>query len=111
MIIEACDYIDHINHTRNTQGTQNQADDDQKNRLFIHLVFHPDDVPRKRIQELYQLHCADLLRDECRIERPTIAYSRPRNLGDYLTKTKLYQAPGESSSTIMGEYKDGLNPL
>eukprot|EP00956_Cyclotella_meneghiniana_P033176 scaffold94125_cov40-Cyclotella_meneghiniana.AAC.1 len=90
LILEACSYVDRINHTPDTPGTQPTGDG--------------------LVQELYELHCADLLCNECGIERPTIAYSRPRNLGDYLTKTKLYQAPGESSSTIMGEYKDGLDP-
>eukprot|EP00956_Cyclotella_meneghiniana_P016943 scaffold27275_cov47-Cyclotella_meneghiniana.AAC.1 len=55
LILEARNYVDRINHTPNTPGAQ-PADDDRKNRLFIHLVFHPDDVPRKRIQELYQHH-------------------------------------------------------
>ena len=82
----------------------------EKNRLFIHLVFHPDDISRKRIQELYEVHCGELLRTELKIANPTIAYSRPKNIGDFVTKAKLHQASGESSSTIMGEFKDGLSP-
>ena len=84
--------------------------DDTSDRLFFHLQYHPDDISRKRIQELYQEHCGELFRQELNIERPTIAYSRPPNLGEYVTKAKLHQAPGRTASDIMGEYKAGLNP-
>ena len=35
----------------------------------------------------------------------TVAYSRPLNIGDYVTRAKLHQAPGETASTIFGEFK------
>ena len=79
-------------------------------RLFIHVEYHPDDISRKRIQELYSKHCAELFQDKLDIKRPTIAYSRPKNIGDYVTTAKLHQAPGQTASIIMGEYKNGLNP-
>jgi hypothetical protein len=44
-------------------------------------------------------------RAELSIVRPTIAYSQPKNIGDYITKAKLHQAPGQTSSIIMGEFK------
>lgn len=109
LIIEACNVAERTSQAPTTPATLSQANDEE-NRLFIHLVFHPDDIPRKRIQELYQIHCGDLLRDELEISRPTIAYSRPKNIGDFITKAKLHQAPGRPSSTIMGEYKAGLAP-
>lgn len=81
-----------------------------KNRLFIHMVYHPDDIPRRRVQELYEKHCGPLLRDTLGIERPTIAYSRPKNIGDFITKAKLHQARDNTASSIMGEYRRGLSP-
>jgi hypothetical protein len=72
------------------------------NRLFIHIEYHPEDIPRKRVQALYQLHLGEV--------QPTIAYSRPKNIGDLITKAKLHQAPGQTSSIILGEYRDGLAP-
>eukprot|EP00956_Cyclotella_meneghiniana_P033730 scaffold98599_cov59-Cyclotella_meneghiniana.AAC.1 len=78
--------------------------------FFIHIKYHPDDVPRKRVQQLYQQHCGELFEREIGIKRPTIAYSRPKNLGDLITKAKLHQAPGQSSSTILGEFRNGLDP-
>ena len=83
---------------------------EDEERLFIHLEFHPDDIKRKRIQELYAKHCGELFEQKLDIKRPTIAYSRPKNLGDYVTSAKLHQAPGHTASSIMGEYKNGLNP-
>jgi len=78
--------------------------------LFLHLQYHPDDISRKRIQELYQEHCGDLFREEMGINRPVIAYSRPPNIGDYVTQARLHQAPGKTASTLMGEYRQGLSP-
>jgi hypothetical protein len=41
-----------------------------------------------------------LIRDEINIARPTIAYSWLKNIGDLITKAKLHQAPGITSSII-----------
>eukprot|EP00956_Cyclotella_meneghiniana_P035164 scaffold112213_cov44-Cyclotella_meneghiniana.AAC.5 len=43
--------------------------------------------------------------------RPIIAYSRPKNIGNYVTEAKLHQAPGYTSCIIMGRHRDGLDPL
>ena len=47
---------------------------------------------------------------ELGIGQPTIAYSRPRNVSNYVTQAKLHQAHGRLASTIMGEYEQGLAP-
>jgi hypothetical protein len=92
------------------QPSSNSLDDENKNRLFIHLKYHPDDIPRQRVQQLYQEHCGEVLLRELGIRKPTIAYSRPKNLSDLITKAKLHQASGESSSIILGEFRAGLAP-
>ena len=46
-----------------------------------------------------------LLRTEGRVGRTIVAYSRPKNIGDFVTKTKLHQAPGKNASTILGEFR------
>ena len=113
LILEACRYVQRKANT-NTAVTQQTPealrDDPDENRLFIHIKYHPDDVPRQRVQQLYQQHCGELFEREIGIKRPTIAYSRPKNLGDLITKAKLHQAPGQTSSTILGEFRNGLNP-
>jgi len=42
--------------------------------------------------------------------RPIVAYSRPRNIGDYITKAQFHEAPGKDATFYMGKYKQGLAP-
>ena len=86
----------------------NQASEQEM--LFLHFVFHPDDISRLSIRELYNRHCRELFEAELGVATPTMAYSCPRNIGDLASQTKLHQAPGQNSSTIMGKYKQGLAP-
>jgi hypothetical protein len=74
----------------------------------LHLEYHPDDVSRSRIQELYQQHLGEVLLDELGIPRPTIAYHRQKNIGDFVSRAKLIQASGQETSTIMGEVRAEL---
>jgi hypothetical protein len=85
-------------------------DDEMDKTLFIHLQYHPHDISRKQIRYLWDKHCREVFQEQIGIERAIIAYSRPRNIGEYVTQAKLHQAPGETSSIIMGEYKQGLAP-
>ena len=54
---------------------------------------------------------AKLIKRILNINRPTIAYSRSKNVGDYVTQAKIHQAPGRFASTIMGDLEQGLYPL
>ncbi|KAL3790505.1 hypothetical protein ACHAWO_010636 [Cyclotella atomus] len=110
LILEACTCAKSKAHTPAAQPTLNQGLLNDVDRLFIHIEYHPEDIPRKRVQELYQLHLGEVLNAELGIEQPTIAYSRPKNIGDLITKAKLHQASGQTSSIILGEYRDGLAP-
>ena len=49
-------------------------------------------------------HCDEILHNKLNIEQLTIAFSRPPNIGDHVTKTKLYQAQGQTASIIMDKY-------
>ena len=80
------------------------------NQLFIHLTYHPDDIPRQHIRALYDKHLGDLLLRKLNVKRPIIAYSRSKNIGEYITKAKLHQAPGQTASVIMGELRQAQNP-
>lgn len=90
------------------QSTSN-ADDLDKS-IFIHLQYHPHDITRRTIRQLFEEHCGELFGNTMGIERPIIAYSRLKNIGEYITQAQLHEAPGQSSDTIMGEYKAGLEP-
>jgi hypothetical protein len=109
LIIEACANADRKSSQTTPLDTPTTEEDE--NRLFIHLVYHPDDIPRQRIQQLYDEHCSELLHSVIGIQRPTIAYKRPKNLGDFITRAKLHEAPGRTASIIMGEFRAGLAPL
>ena len=76
------------------------------NRLFFHYQYHPRDVSRQRIRNLYEKTCEAL--DEkgqsfksmeiasgnklC-IPRLTLCYSRPKQLRDKLVPSKLHETP------------------
>ena len=105
-IIDASNRVE----TAHKNITTTPATIEEANRLFLHLEYHPDDVPRSRIQTLYANHLGDLLHTELGIGRPTIAYSRPKNIGDFITRSRLHQAPGQLASNLLGEYENGLSP-
>ena len=107
LIMDATTKIEERGSRPRTPPTS-KSDDES---LYIHLEYHPDDISRQKLRQLYDKCCGELFLKELGIERPTIAYSRPKNIGDYVTQAKLHQAPGKSSSIIMGEYKQGLNPV
>ena len=108
LILEATTKIESKRGEKRTNPAP--ATDDEESRIFLHLQFHPEDISRSEIQQEYQKICGELFKKELGLNRPTIAYSRPQNVGDYVTQAKLHQAPGREASTIMGEYKQGLNP-
>jgi hypothetical protein len=78
--------------------------------VFVHVQYHPYDIPRQQYRQLFEDHLGSICRDQLGKERPIIAYSRLPNIGEYVTQAKLHEAPGESSDIIMGEYRDGLDP-
>ena len=70
-----------------------------KNPLFLHLPYHPKDISRKRLRDIYDGTCQSTLscihNDETdgdlKIDRLTIAYSRPKNLRDLLCPSTLVE--------------------
>lgn len=80
---------------------------DAKERLFLHLEFHPHDIPRKLVRSIYDYTCKDTFEKYLGIQQFTVAYSRPRNIRDLLTRAKLHQAPGKPiSKYYTGELDD-----
>ena len=78
-------------------------DDNQDARLFLHLEYHRGDITKAQVRRLYDAYCKDVFETELGITQLTIAYSRPTNLQELLTKGHLHQAPGQEASTFMGE--------
>ena len=72
--------------------------------MILHIEYHPNEIPRKKIRELWNKNCGELLSKTVAegglgIEKTIIAYSRPKNLKDVLQSAKLYQHPGKEVST------------
>ena len=78
--------------------------------IYIHLQYYSEDITRRQVRLLYDEHLADHFSNTLGVKRAIVAYSRSKNIGDYVTQAKLHQAPGNTASTIMGEYELGLNP-
>ena len=78
-----------------------------KERVFLHLEYHPNNIPRKLIRTIYNQNCGELFNEKLGIKQTTIAYSRAKNLRDLLTQAKLHQATGhEASKYFTGELTD-----
>ena len=73
-------------------------------RLFLHTEYHPNDLPKHELRTLYNVHCKDVFESTLGIDQVTVAYSRPKNIKDMVTKAKLHQAEGrEASKFYSGE--------
>ena len=83
-------------------------------QLFFHIKYHPRDISRQRIHNMFETICAapddngDSLthgyhnKHGCKVKFPklTIAYSRPKNLRDHLCPTKLTTTDPSTGTTI-----------
>jgi len=94
-----------------TVPTQTRCQDlERENLLFIHVQYHPDDITRRQIRAEWDKHCGKLFEEELGLTQQVIvAYSRQKNIRDYVSQAALHQADGRTSSTIMGEYLQDLN--
>ena len=68
-----------------------------RDRIFFHAEYGRNDLSRRAIRSIYD----DTLRDRLEsfgIKQLTIAFSRPKNIKDYVTKAKLHMAPDKEAS-------------
>ena len=80
-------------------NTETTSPSSTSNRLFMHIPYHPKDISRKHIRDVYDGTCKKALQcihnDETdgklKIDNFTIAYSRPSNLRDLLCPSKLVE--------------------
>ena len=98
LFIEASKHI----HTKNTQPspvvtTMQTSNDNGSNTLYLHTEYHPRDLSRFIIRQLYEKH----LKDVCGFEKFLICYSRPKNLRDSLIYTRLKDIDGSRASDIL----------
>jgi hypothetical protein len=55
------------------------------------MQFHPEDIPKGDVRQIYSDVCEELFADELDIKQFTIAYSRPTTIGSVVAKSKLFQ--------------------
>ena len=73
-----------------------------RNKLFIHWTYHPRDIGRQVIRQIFNETLAPTLSESgLNVGRLTIAYSAPRSLGQCLTKTQLEEAPDDRISSYL----------
>ena len=88
------------------QSNANLEEVKPKERMILHLEYHPNDIPRKLIRRTWDKYCREYLSKPISdgglgIKETIIAYSRPRNLKDVLQNAKLQQLPGKEVSTYL----------
>jgi len=66
-------------------------------RLFIHMEYSKNDMPKKAVRSIVNATLSNTL-TELGISQTTVAYSRPKNIRDLLSKAKLHQADGKEVS-------------
>ena len=96
MFNQAVSRIDHPSPRTQPSNTKLS----NKQLLFFHMQFHPFDIPRRKVRQIYQEVCGEYFRDHLDSRRQIIAYFRPENIRDITTSSKLYQAPGREVSTF-----------
>jgi hypothetical protein len=89
----AASTIDSIKGNRNPIQPQSQSDD----TLYIHWQFHPKDIKKNSIREIYD----KTLKGHDNFSQMRIAMSRPKNLRDILCHTKIPDLPGRNTSDIL----------
>ena len=89
----------------NGAGSRPRNHHSKGRQLFLHWEFHPTDIRRQQIQQVYRDTLGPVLEKEIGVEKLTIAYSNPPNLRRCLTKTQLEEPDGERVSTLVEQLK------
>ena len=73
--------------------------DSPQGRFFIHWEYHPRDVERKTLRQLFEETLSPVLSEAgLPVKQLTVAYSTPRSLANCLTKTQLSEPVGIRAS-------------
>ena len=106
LFLDAIEKIQQKNSSTVDRNLQKSNDSGLDNCLYFHIPFHPRDISRKKIRDLYEKICENestslgsfksLPNDESgktmTIDRLTVAYHRPKNLRDLLCPSALSES-------------------
>ena len=73
------------------------------NRIFFHIPYHPRDISRQKIRDIYEATCENNItnfqnavnvksRELMQIKQLTVAYHRPKNLRDVICPSALVES-------------------
>jgi hypothetical protein len=80
-------------------------------RLFLHWEYHPRDIGRRAIRQIFEETLAPALSaTQLPIGQLTIAYSVPQSIGQCLTKTRLEEPEGYRVSSRIELLEQPANP-
>jgi hypothetical protein len=103
IFLAAADKI-HLRATKD--ATTRSAKSVDKNQLFLHWEYHPEDITRSEIRSVFNTTLAPLISaPPLRIQRLTIAYTNPPNIRRCVTKTQLQEPEGEKVSKYVEQIR------
>ena len=107
-----------LTDTRTLNLDKHKRNKSTTNKLFFNLPFHPKDVSRQYIRDMYENTCktpdknGDSLKhfetelgSKFQIERMTLAYHRPKNLRDLLSPSTLRETTTLNVTTVLNSWK------
>mmetsp|Transcript_27748 Transcript_27748/g.55618 ORF Transcript_27748/g.55618 Transcript_27748/m.55618 type:complete len:96 (-) Transcript_27748:202-489(-) len=75
-----------------------------KEVALLHWTFHPNDIPKQQIRQLYNFHCKEVLEGDLGIKKFIVAVHGAPNIRSAVTRAKLIQEHGnEASKYFEGE--------
>jgi hypothetical protein len=88
----------------------NTANTTPTDDLFLHWDYHPRNIGRSAIRQIFVDTLAQPLANaNVTFDKLTIAYSTPRNLGQCLTKTQLWEHPSAKVSMFASSLEPPAN--
>ena len=73
-----------------------------ENILILHYKYHKDGLSKKLVRSIYNKHLGTFCQKDARIGWTIVAYSTPENIGDFMSKAKLHQAPDKMQVQFWG---------
>ena len=68
-----------------------------KNVLYLHSMYHPQDIPRLLQRRFYEEHCQETFKMKAFVDKFIICYHRDKNLKEYLSPSS-YKPPSPNEN-------------
>ena len=94
LILEAANKVKGITLQQQSKTVEN------KDRLFLHLPFHPRGISRSELRAAFDATCNNFKGTRAEVKQVTVAFSRPTNLRDRLVSARLREVDGEEVATL-----------